>query len=294
MATGYVLTNDKAGNGGYARALERLKEFCALPLVCMNVEKITDYAAFLGGLEQDDLLILAGGDGTLHHFINNTRNIPLPPHVLYYPIGTGNDFARELGKGYGAKPFPIREYLLHLPTVEVNGMTHCFLNGVGFGIDGYCTQEGDRLRRQGKKKVNYTSIAIRGLFGGFQPVNAEITVDGVHYSFRRVLIAPTMLGKCYGGGMYPTPQQDRCREDQTLSVMVFHSVGKWKALMIFPSIFQGKHIRHTEAVTILEGKDIRVEFDRPSPLQIDGETVPQVLTYHARAAEGSRREVLCK
>lgn len=282
MATGYILTNQKAGNGNYAKDIASLNAQFKEPLVFMDVAKIEDYQAFLSGLEADDFLVLTGGDGTLHHFANDTAGLQLPRRVLYYPTGTGNDFARELGKSYGEPPFEIRNYLTNLPKVEVQGKSRYFLNGIGFGIDGYCTEVGDRLREQGKKKINYTRIAIQGLLWGFPPVAAKITVDGEEHTYNKVWIAPTMFGKCYGGGMYPTPNQDRTKKDPSLSLMVFHSVGKLKTLMIFPSIFQGKHLKYTQAVTIFEGKDIQVEFDRPSPLQIDGETVHNVRSYHAR------------
>lgn len=282
MATGYILTNQKAGNGNYAKDIASLNAQFKEPLVFMDVAKIEDYQAFLSGLEADDFLVLTGGDGTLHHFANDTAGLQLPRRVLYYPTGTGNDFARELGKSYGEPPFEIRDYLTNLPKVEVQGKSRYFLNGIGFGIDGYCTEVGDRLREQGKKKINYTRIAIQGLLWGFPPAAAKITVDGEEHTYNKVWIAPTMFGKCYGGGMYPTPNQDRTKKDPSLSLMVFHSVGKLKTLMIFPSIFQGKHLKYTKAVTIFEGKDIQVEFDRPSPLQIDGETVHNVRSYHAR------------
>lgn len=283
MRTGYVLTNKKAGNSNYARDVELLKAKFPEPLVFLDVTQITNYAAFLSGLEGEDFLVLTGGDGTLNHFINDTAGLPLPQTILYYPTGTGNDFARELGKTYGAPPFSVREYLQNLPRVEVAGKTHYFLNGVGYGIDGYCTEVGDRLRQQGRQKVNYTRIAIEGLLWGFPPVRARITVDGAEYTYNKVWIAPTMFGKCYGGGMYPTPDQDRKKADPTLSLMVFHTAGKLKTLAIFPSIFKGGHVKHKDAVTILEGRDIRVEFDRPSPLQIDGETISDVCAYHAMA-----------
>ena len=32
-------------------------------------------------------------------------------------------------------------------------------------------------------------------------------------------------------------------------------------------------------VEVLTGRNIRVEFDRPTPLQIDGETIPNVTSY---------------
>lgn len=55
-----------------------------------------------------------------------------------------------------------------------------------------------------------------------------------------------MNGRYYGGGMIPTPQQDRLAQPKQLSVMVFRSPGKLKALAVFPSIFKGEHIKHTD------------------------------------------------
>ena len=140
------------------------------------------------------------------------------------------------------------------------------------------------MRSQGKKKINYTLIAIKGVLLHFKPRNAVITVDGVTHSFSNVWIAPTMHGKCYGGGMIPTPGQDRLNPEGTLSVMVFHGSSRLRTLMVFPSIFKGEHIRHTDQVEILEGKQIRVEFDAPTALQIDGETVLGVTSYEATGA----------
>lgn len=65
--------------------------------------------------------------------------------------------------------------------------------------------------------------------------------------------------------------------------MVFRSPSKRKALAVFPSIFKGEHVRHTDVVEVLTGQEITVEFDRTAPLQIDGETVPDVTAYRAAA-----------
>lgn len=49
--------------------------------------------------------------------------------------------------------------------------------------------------------------------------------------------------------------------------------------MMFPSIFKGEHVKKKKNVAILTGKNITVIFDRPNPLQIDGETVLNVTSY---------------
>jgi diacylglycerol kinase family enzyme len=63
-----------------------------------------------------------------------------------------------------------------------------------------------------------------------------------------------------------------------------HKKSKLKTLMVFPSIFKGEHVKHTEMVEVLTGHRIHVEFDQPTALQIDGETVLGVTEYTAEAA----------
>ena len=46
-----------------------------------------------------------------------------------------------------------------IPEVTVEGKTYRFINGIGFGIDGYCCEEGDSQRAKSDKKINYTVIA---------------------------------------------------------------------------------------------------------------------------------------
>lgn len=282
MATGYVIYNPHAGKG--RRDIRSLSQTLGQELRYLEVQQISSYPTFLSGLEKDDFLIIAGGDGTLNRFINNTAGLEISQKILYFPAGSGNDFANDLQKQGTDTPFQINEYLKDLPTVEVDGKRYHFLNGVGYGIDGYCCQVGDRLRDQGKK-VDYTDIAIKGLLFHYKPTNAKVTVDGTVHSYQKVWLAPTMYGRYYGGGMIPTPDQHRGSKEGTLSTMVFHGSGKLQTLMIFPSIFKGQHIKHSKVVDILVGKQITVEFDRPTALQIDGETVLGVTSYTATAAK---------
>lgn len=281
MATGYVLYNNLAGYQTTDDDIRVLEFALTEPLKFIDITKIKDYRLFLSGLEKDDYLVICGGDGTLNRFVNDTDGLDFSGEILYYPNGTGNDFAHELGKAKECTPFPVTKYLKNLPCVTVKGKQYRFLNGVGYGIDGYCCEVGDELKKIPDKKVNYTMIAIKGLLFHFKPRKAKITVDGKTMVYDKVWIAPTMNGKFYGGGMMPTPDQDRMNEEGTLSTMVFHGSGKLKTLLIFPSLFQGKHVKYEKNITILTGKEIIVEFNRPTSLQIDGETILGVTSYMA-------------
>lgn len=284
----YVLYNPKAGSGAGRDAAMKLRAVCAEELEFRDITAIESYADFFDRIGPSAKVILAGGDGTLNRFLNDTAEAMLPNPIYYYAVGSGNDFLRDLGLEKGAEPVCIDLYRKKLPLVEAGGHTYRFLNGVGYGIDGYCCEKGDALRDAGGKKINYTAIAIKGLLFHYKPANAVVTVDGVRHEFRKVWLAPTMNGRFYGGGMMPTPAQDRLGEDGAVSVMVMQGSGKLRTLAIFPSIFSGRHVSHAKCVHILRGHEITVRFDRPRPLQIDGETLHSVTEYTVHAGASAR------
>ncbi len=234
---------------------------------------------FIQKAGMDDQIILSGGDGTLFHFINQLDGKALEHPVFYYPAGSGNDFMTDVKDREKDELVLLNPYIADLPTVTVNDQTYYFLNGVGYGIDSYCCEEGDKQRQKGKGSINYTSIAIKGLLFHYKPRNAIVNVDGVEHRYKNVWLAPTMNGRYYGGGMMVAPAQNRLNEDHTVTLVVMFKRSKMKTLMVFPSIFKGGHVRHTDMVKILTGHRITVSFDKPAPLQIDGETVSGVTSY---------------
>jgi diacylglycerol kinase family enzyme len=278
----YLLYNPISGNGKCRELAEDYLAKSEEQSKLVNMLELDSYNTLFKIIEPEDKIIIFGGDGTLNHFVNNVDGLEINNEIYYYPSGTGNDFAADVASDSSEMPILINKYINNIPDVEIDGKSYKFINGVGYGIDGYCCEIGDKEREKGKK-ANYTAIAIKGLLFHFKPVKAMVTVDGVDYEFKKVWIAPTMHGRRYGGGMIPTPNQVRNGEDGKLSLMVFHGSSKLKTLMIFPSIFKGEHVKQTKYVTIIEGREIRVRFDRPTPLQIDGETMLGVTEYTAKS-----------
>ncbi len=242
----------------------------------LGIESFKDY---FNELSSEYTVVLAGGDGTLNKFVNNLNNEKLTRDVYYFPAGSGNDFMHDVNEDGTLKYIKLNPYVENLPTVEVNGKKSLFINGIGFGIDGYCCEVGDELRKKSDKPINYAGIAIKGLLFHFKPVTATINVDGVERVFKNAWIVPTMNGRFYGGGMNATPGQDRLNKEHSLTTMVFYGKSRLSTLMKFPGIFKGEHIKHTNAVTLIKGYRIEVSFDRPCALQIDGETVLNVTSY---------------
>ena len=253
----YVSYNKKSNNNHGATGAFKIKELWTNKnLIYKELNEFSTYEELFKSIAPDDEVVLCGGDGTLNFLVNEVDCETVPNPIYYYPTGTGNDFWNDLGKKAGDAPAKINQYLVKLPKVTVNGVTRKFINGIGYGIDGYCCEEGDKQRAEfGGKEINYTAIAIKGLLFHYKPTHAKVTVDGVTTEYDRCWLAPTMNGRFYGGGMMATP-----------------------------TIFKGEHVNKTKIVSITTGKKVHVEFDRPVALQIDGETVLNVKEYFVETA----------
>ena len=239
--------------------------------------KDLDFPEFFKKLKKDDEVVLIGGDGTVNHFINAMKGHEISNNVYLLGNGTGNDFLNDIGKTINEEVL-LNDYIKNLPVVKVNGQERYFINNMGFGIDGYCCEEADCIKAKTPNvKINYTSIAIKGLLYKFKPCHAEITVDGNKYEYDNVWLAPTMKGRYYGGGMMVAPGQDR--NSGKITVVVYACRSKLKSLIVFPEIFEGKHVRHTDMVKVFTGNKVHVKFSRPCAAQIDGDTVLNVTEY---------------
>ena len=245
---------------------------------------VDDKQAYIDRLCQDDRLVLVGGDGTINHFINGIEDREYPFPMYCYAAGTGNDFIHDVMGEKSDELVQINDYIRKLPVIEVNGESYCFINGIGYGIDGWACEEGDVFRaKHGGAAPNYTTIALKGLLYKFKPVNAKVTVDGVTSEYKNVWMVPTMNGRYFGGGMMVTPTQDRLNDERDISAAVVICKSRLKLLTVFPKIFKGEHMKHTDIFKIFKGKEVTVEFDRPIALQIDGETILGVTTYTAKS-----------
>lgn len=249
-----------------------------------NMTEIKDYKVFFSELSSEEKIVVCGGDGTLNRFVNNIDGITFKNEVFYFASGSGNDFLHDIGLTPSHTPVNITEYIKNLPKVYIGNRSYSFLNGIGYGIDGYCCQEVNRLKSLGKK-ASYTLIALKGFLYAYKPTNAVVTVDGKEYRYKKVWLTPTMLGKYFGGGMMIAPNQNRSSGDRSLTIVVAHNLSKLRILTLFPTIFKGKHIKYKNHIDIHKGHNISVKFDIPTAMQIDGETVTGVSEYTVKTAE---------
>ncbi len=278
----YVFWNKLANNGKAAEAKAELENvFSGEELNFIDVREIKNAADSCKELKAEDKIVISGGDGTLSRFVNDIYELHLQNEIYFYTCGTGNDFVNDVRDKCEIKNnlIPMNDFLKSLPVVTVNNEKHYFINGIGYGIDGYCCEEGDKLRAKSDKPINYAGIAIKGMLGKFKPCGGSVTVDGVTTRYKKIWLAPTMNGRYIGGGMKITPDQDRLNTEHLVTNLVFHDSGMLKTLMVFPSIFKGEHVTHKDIIEIKTGHEIKVEFDKPCALQIDGETYTNITSY---------------
>ena len=274
----HVLYNPLSNNKRGALKLGEVTKYAPDEEFEFNDITEVDLKKFISELKEDDKLILAGGDGTLSVFVNELDGFVPDIPIIYYPSGSGNDFMKDVAERAENGFVYLNDYIRDLPKMTVKGKTYRFINGVGLGIDGYCCETANRKKDMGKR-CSYISIALRGFLFEFKPMKATVTVDGVTNVYENTWLVAAMKGKYFGGGCKIAPAQDRSAPDKKVTVVLISCKNRVKCLAAFSSVFSGKHVKYTDIVKIVEGKDVKVEFDSPSILQYDGETVTGVQEY---------------
>ena len=272
-----VLYNPKSGGKGQGKepAKKLLKILNSDELYYRSMPEVKDFQAFFNEVKDD--IIICGGDGTLSYFLNKIRGLNYKNHLYFYPTGSGNDFCSDINES-GEKPFLLDPYLKKLATLKINNKEYVVFNGAGAGIDGYTCSEGERLRKKGKKTINYTLIGLKGLLYDFKLLDLDLEIDGKSYHFKHVWFSPVMLGRFFGGGMMVAPTQSRLK-DKTLSIVVATSKFRLPVLLLFPKIFSGKHLKNKHIIKVFHGNHIKIHLSSPAPLQYDGEVLENITDY---------------
>lgn len=269
------LANNRRGELLKNEALEYLKDkFKKMKVINgydLNVEK------FITSIKKNDEIILVGGDGTLNHFVNYVYGKGFTNKFYIFKAGTGNDFINDVCTSKDEKLVLLNEYLQNLPKIIFNGQERYFLNCAGLGVDGLICKNINDIKMKGTKKASYTLVTVKALLFQYKKNISKIIVDGVEKKLKNVWLVTSMYGKYFGGGMPIAPYQDR--RSHELSFCYFHCKSKLKTIFMFTSIFKAKHLKYKKYFSIVKCKVIEVFFEKPSVLQVDGETYDNVSSY---------------
>jgi YegS/Rv2252/BmrU family lipid kinase len=232
-----------------------------------------ELAASLGG--DHDLVVAAGGDGTVHEVLNGLMRLPQDsrPALGLLPTGSGNDTRRTLGI-----PDDLAQAALVLATGERRSFDIGICNGVYFnnsfaaGLDAKVTAKAVeyKVTRQRSGLWLYLTALLHVLFNDLGSFDLRIAFDDLPPVRVDTLIVAVTQGPTYGGGFRITP--DAVADDGMFDVCMIDPLSLPQALARLPFVVTGRHTR-MKPVHMSRHRSLVIECDCALPAQIDGEVL---------------------
>ena len=245
-----------------------------------------------GASEQADVILLFGGDGTVHRHLGQLVKLRLP--VLVVPAGSGNDFARALGlksvrdslaawRRFCSDARNVREIDLGVvsATEDADGASapheRYFCCVAGVGLDGEVARRANRLPRWLRGHGGY-ALSLAPTVFIFAPFPMKImtrsqpepTAAWTTRSDQPTMLAAFANTPLYGGGMKIAPRAKM--DDGLLDVCIVGAVNPSKLFCMFPTVYAGRHLGIKE-VEYFHAARVRVETEHPLDVYADGEYV---------------------
>lgn len=287
-----VLVNrhSRSGAEGAGPALARL-EAAGWRLLLPEPERPEDLPrAVREAAGRVDLVIAAGGDGTLHAILDALVATGLPLGIL--PLGTGNDLARTLG--IPPEPEAAAAVLLagrrrRIDLGRVNGIFFANVAGIGLGVEVTRALTRERKRRLGPLAWPLTLLQV---VRDFRPFRARIRCeDGEMLRVWAVQIA-VGNGRHYGGGM--VVHEEAGITDGLLHLHVLRARAFWRLALQLPRFLHGIH-DDPRVVRARSGQRFEIVTRPARSVTADGEivtrtpalfeVVPRALEVYVPAAE---------
>lgn len=221
-----------------------------------------------------DVLVVAGGDGTINEAINGLSGVAAPPLALL-PLGTANVLAAEIGAA--RSPAALVEDIIRMtgdPTprprmfvARANGRRFAMMAGVGF--DAHVVAAVDQRIKRLIGKAAYLAAFVRTMMH-FGRRRYRVVVDGVAYEAASLVIAN---GHFYAGRFSCAPQ---ARLDEAeLHVCLFLRSGGLSALRYGQALVRGR-LHDRDDVRILRAHHVHVACLEPEPVQCDGDLATEL------------------
>ena len=233
-----------------------------------------------------DLILAAGGDGTINEVVNGIAGSDVPFGIL--PAGTANVLANEIG--FSNRPDHAARQILHAVPVRIAlgaleqpaRPRRYFVLMAGVGLDARIVYELDLDLKSRLGKLAYWHGGLRQ-FGRPVP-RFHLSVNGLDYCASFALITRV---RNYGGD-FEIARQIRLT-DNDFEIVVFKDY-QWQDYLRFFGAVMTNRLYSTEGVAIVRGTHVetRAAEDERIHIQVDGEstgdlpatisTVPDALT----------------
>ena len=257
-----VIFNPAASSGSKALAFRRFLDSRAGPHVTLAPTQGPGDATKLAAADQNhDLIVAAGGDGTINEVVNGIAGKTLG--IL--PFGTVNVFTKELGIPANlAAAWRVletgRPRAIDLGCAEFAGRTRTFVQLAGVGFDASAVRAVSLKLKRKVGPLSYIVAGLKILRTRHAPVDVGSGISGA-----AVLIGN---GRYYGGKVRVFPRAKL--DDGLLDVCVFEKFGAFEMLRYLPGILCGKHPQMA-GVHYFKTAEFTCRTTGTTPFQLDGE-----------------------
>jgi YegS/Rv2252/BmrU family lipid kinase len=211
-----------------------------------------------------EVVIAAGGDGTLNEVVNGIGGSPVRLGIL--PVGTMNVFATELGipQGNLERAWSIIEQgkVVEVDLPKANDTHFIQLAGVGLDAEVVRKTTADSKRALGPLSYLLTLVQV----AAHKPSRVMLEAEGGRISEGSFALIGN--GRLYGG---PFPVFQRASLfDGLLDVLVFQNQSHWDVVRYFQAIAFGTHPQLPD-VEYFQTSTLRVTSSGDVPVELDGE-----------------------
>jgi len=220
-----------------------------------------------------DLLVSAGGDGTLHSVVNAAFGKGVAYGVI--PAGGGNDFARALGlpsEPIAAFDLALAGRLKFVDLVRVrnaSGQARLYLGGGGVGLDSDTAQLASQRMRRWPGRLRYIAAAIRA-FSTYAPRLVRVLADNseIEIPWQTAVIASVLNTPTFGAGIRLLPEARI--DDGLLDVAILEVLHVSELLRVLPRLASTGSLT-LPGLRTFRARKLRIETDPPVLFQGDGE-----------------------
>lgn len=261
------LLNPAAGRGTGRAHLDRIRVLASKlgAGLCVS-RKVSDLAeqarkAAGDGVER---LLVAGGDGTMHHAIQGLAGTSCALGVI--PLGSGNDLAGTLGIPPDLDAAVDRAVKGEIRRIDLARAGETFCVGyAGVGFDSEVTRYANEMKIL-RGPLIYFYAVIHTLIT-FVPPRMRVVYDGGEFDGRAMFAVVNNLPR-FGGGMRIAPEARI--DDGLLDLVIVKEIPKSTLLSVFPKVYGGKHVGHP-AVTLVRTRRAEITIDRTMTMYGGGE-----------------------
>ena len=223
-----------------------------------------------------ELVIAAGGDGTVHEVINGLMRVPFEarPHLGIVPLGSGNDFAHCMGiRGTATEAlnriFTGEHKRIDLGAYEIGrGGREYFNNTFGMGFDATVTIRTQRLTHI-RGFMMYLVAVLQTIALNHEAPRMHIVVDGESWDEETHMLV-ACNGPREGGGFAVAPSAQL--SDGYLNYAAVRHVSRLMMLRLIPEVMKGTHGRFKQ-VRLGQFRRLQLQSECPVTIHADGEVI---------------------